>query len=137
MSSLSRIVLMVRGGGSGGDGLARAVHFYQTVGLQVLRMTDDWAELEAINTTAPATTSASASPTIKLSLQVAQHESQLCAGYTPQLIFETPHLDTVVAQCVQAGGHLDGPIQFPAHGKVAMLRSPDGHMIGLYEPNVG
>lgn len=32
------------------------------------------------------------------------------------------------------GAHLDGPIQYPAHGKVASLRSPDGHMIGIYEP---
>lgn len=24
----------------------------------------------------------------------------------------------------------------PAHGKVAALRAPDGHMIGLYEPSI-
>ena len=28
------------------------------------------------------------------------------------------------------------PSADPAHGKVAALRSPDGHMIGLYEPSI-
>ena len=44
-------------------------------------------------------------------------------------------MDTTVARCLQLGGHLDGPIQYPAHGKVATVKSPDGHMIGLYEPS--
>jgi predicted enzyme related to lactoylglutathione lyase len=43
-------------------------------------------------------------------------------------------LDSVVAAAVQAGAHLDGPIQYPAHGKIASLRTPDGHMVGLHEP---
>jgi predicted enzyme related to lactoylglutathione lyase len=51
------------------------------------------------------------------------------------LNFEVDDMDTTVAKCVQMGGNLDGPIQYPAHGKVAVLRSPDGHMIGLYEPS--
>ena len=33
------------------------------------------------------------------------------------------------------GASLDGPIKYPEHGKVASLRAPDGHMIGLYEPS--
>ena len=32
------------------------------------------------------------------------------------------------------GAVLDGPIKYPSHGKVASVRSPDGHMIGLFEP---
>ena len=43
-------------------------------------------------------------------------------------------MDATSAKCVQLGGQLDGPIQYPAHGKVAALRTPDGHMIGLQEP---
>jgi len=43
-------------------------------------------------------------------------------------------MDSVIATSVQMGGNLDGPIQYPAHGKVATMRTPDGHMIGLYEP---
>jgi predicted enzyme related to lactoylglutathione lyase len=105
----------------GGEGLAKAVNFYQTIGLHAVRVTDEWAELVCSNT--------------KLNLQVVQNEAQLSVGYSPHLVFEIENLDTTIAHCVMAGGHLDGPIQFPAHGKVAVLRSPDGHMIGLYEPN--
>jgi len=118
---LSRVVLMVRGS----EGIARAVNFYhQALGLQVYRVTDDWAELGSTND-------------ITLSLQaVHSNEAQLSTGYSPWITFEVDEMDPTVAAAVQAGAHLDGPIQYPAHGKVAMLRSPDNHMIGLYEPAV-
>jgi len=121
---LSRIVLMVRGS----EGIARAVNFYhQALGLQVHRVTDDWAELG----------SSSSGSDITLSLQaVHSNEAQLSTGYSPWITFEVDEMDPTVAAAVQAGAHLDGPIQYPAHGKVAMLRSPDNHMIGLYEPAV-
>ena len=45
-------------------------------------------------------------------------------------------MDMIVARCVQMGANLDGSIQYPAMGKVAALRTPDGNMIGLYEPTV-
>jgi hypothetical protein len=35
----------------------------------------------------------------------------------------------------QTGGSMDGPMKFPAHGKIASIRSPDGQMIGLFEEN--
>lgn len=104
------------------EGLPRSVQFYhEAVGLSVLRVTDDWAEL-------------SAGPTTILNLQAVSGEAQVSTGYSPLLSFHVSNLDQSVADCVQAGGTLDGPVQFPAHGKVAALRTPDGHMIGLYEP---
>ena len=126
---LSRIVLMVRGS----EGIASAVHFYHSVlGLQVHRVTDDWAELSS---SSDGTGDANS---VTLSLQaVHSNESQLSIGYSPWITFEVAAMDQTVSAAVQAGAHLDGPIQYPAHGKVAMLRSPDNHMIGLYEPSVG
>lgn len=127
---LSRVVLMVRGS----EGIASAVQFYHSVlGLHVHRITDDWAELSSSSGDGTA-----GDASVTLSLQaVHSNESQLSIGYSPWITFEVAAMDQTVAAAVQAGAHLDGPIQYPAHGKVAMLRSPDNHMIGLYEPAVG
>jgi predicted enzyme related to lactoylglutathione lyase len=105
-----------------GEGLAKATEFYHAaLGLQVLRVTDEWAELRCDSQ-------------FSLSLQAVTTEPQVSTGYSPLLNFEVDDMDTTIAKCVQMGGHLDGPIQYPAHGKVAALRTPDGHMIGIYEP---
>ena len=126
LARLSRIVLTVRGA----DGLSSAVQFYhEAIGLSVLRVTDDWAEL--VTTTSDNRTTA----TTKLCLQAIHNsESQLSTGYSPMLVFDVDQLSETVARCLQAGAHLDGPIQFPAHGSMAAVRTPQGHMIGLYEP---
>ena len=121
LARLGRVVFMVRKG----EGLAKATEFYHSgLGLSVVRVTDDWAELRGSNSD------------VAISLQAVSTESQVATGYSPLLNFEVEDMDSTVAKCVQLGGCLDGPIQYPAHGKVAALRSPDGHMIGLYEPAV-
>ena len=43
-------------------------------------------------------------------------------------------MDKTIYKLLEMGAILDGPIKYPTHGKVASLRSPDGHMIGLFEP---
>jgi len=112
-------MLMVRGA----QGVATATNFYQNaVGLSVLRATEEWAELTD-------------GRGVRLHIQSTFTESQLSTGYSPLLTFTVTDMNSRVAACAQAGAHLDGPIQYPAHGKVAALRTPDGHMIGLYEPN--
>jgi catechol 2,3-dioxygenase-like lactoylglutathione lyase family enzyme len=114
----ARAIMMVRGV----DGMNKAVDFYhQALGLAVLRHTDEWAELTC-------------GRGVCLNLQVVSNEAQLSVGYSPMLSFEVEDMDMTVSSCAQMGAHLDGPIQYPAHGKVAALRTPDGHMIGLYEP---
>lgn len=126
---LSRIVFMVRSSTTGENALLKAVDFYTSaLHLPVRRVTDEWAELEA-------------NPYTILQLQMVTSESQVATGYSPILNFHIePHgpisFEETVTACVQAGAHLDGPIQFPAHGKVAAFRTPDGHMIGLYAPAV-
>lgn len=124
---LARIVLMVRPG----EALQKSTEFYQQgIGLTIVRATDEWAELrgggENQHQHHPSW--------ITIALHAVASEAQVSTGYSPLLQFQIQDMDNTVAKCVQLGGHLDGPIQYPAHGKVAALRSPDGHMIGLYEP---
>jgi catechol 2,3-dioxygenase-like lactoylglutathione lyase family enzyme len=128
---LSRVVLMVRPG----DGLAKAIEFYTTgLGLRAVRVTDEWADLRC--TANNPHHQQQQQQQLSISLQVVTSESQVTTGYSPILQFHVQNMDDCIAKCVQLGGHLDGPIQYPAHGKMAAIRSPDGHMIGIYEPAV-
>ena len=123
LAQLSRVVLMVRSG----KGLANALEFYSAgLGLEIVRTTDEWADLQ--------TTGISQQQSLSISLRAVTSEAQVTTGYSPILQFQVSDMDAVIARCVQLGGNLDGPIQYPAHGKIAALRSPDGHMIGIYEP---
>lgn len=132
-TQLSRIVLLVRHGT-----MQSSVNFYHhALGLPIIRVTDEWAELSTTRTTS----NYHETPTgVVLSLQAVSigQESQLCVGYTPWITFTVSNLDATITSCLQQGAHLDGPIQYPAHGKIALLRAPanDNHMIGLYEPNI-
>jgi catechol 2,3-dioxygenase-like lactoylglutathione lyase family enzyme len=114
----ARAVFMVRGA----EGVNKAVDFFHNgLGLSVLRHSDEWAEL-------------CCGRSFTLNLQAVSNEAQLSVGYSPLLSFEVLDMDSTISKCAQLGAHLDGPIQYPAHGKVAAMRTPDGHMIGLYEP---
>ncbi len=114
-----------------GQGLANALEFYSSgLGLQVVRATDEWADLR----TTPPNNPAQQHQSLSICLRAVTSEAQVTTGYSPLLQFQVDNMDEVVAKCVQLGGNLDGPIQYPAHGKIAALRSPDGHMIGIYEP---
>lgn len=126
-----RALLMVRGS----NGVAAAVNFYQNgLGMAVVRHTDNWAELTCPIAGTDITTSTENTSNFHLSIQASESEAQLGVGYSPFLNFDVDDMDMTVARCVQMGANLDGPIQYPAHGKVAALRAPDGHMVGLYEP---
>ncbi len=133
-----RALLMVRGS----NGVAAAVNFYQNgLGMNIVRHTDEWAELQCPVGQPPDMMSSAQQPqtnnnNFNLTIQACESEALLGVGYSPFLNFDIDDMDMTVARCVQMGAHLDGPIQYPAHGKVAALRSPDGHMIGLYEPSI-
>lgn len=117
----ARAIMMVRGT----DGVHKAVHFYnQALGLRVVRHTDEWAEL----------TCGRGVLCLHVQAVMTNNEAQLSVGYSPFLSFDVDNMDATIRTCAQMGAHLDGPIQYPAHGKVAAMRTPDGHMIGLYEP---
>lgn len=112
-----------------GEGLAKASEFYSTLGLQVVRATDEWVDLRDNDSHNEQT-----HRSMSICLRAVTSEAQVTTGYSPVLQFQVENMDDIIAKCVQLGGNLDGPIQYPAHGKIAALRSPDGHMVGLYEP---
>lgn len=104
-----------------GEALAKATEFYHSgLGLSVIRATDDFTELQTTN--------------LHITLQGVTSESKVSTGYSPLLTFEVKDMDRIIATCCQMGGHLDGPIQYPAYGKIAAMRAPCGHMIGIFEP---
>lgn len=128
-----RALLMVRGS----NGVATAVDFYEKgLGMTIIRHTDNWAELvcPVVGSSHPSIMETSMETNFHLSIQASESEASLAVGYSPFLNFDVDDMDSTVARCVKMGASLDGPIQYPAHGKVAALRAPDGHMIGLYEP---
>lgn len=55
----------------------------------------------------------------RLSIKAVDSEAHLSTGYSPFLNFEVEDMNAAVANCVQLGGQLDGPIQYPSHGKVS------------------
>ncbi|CAM9483253.1 unnamed protein product [Discosporangium mesarthrocarpum] len=70
-----------------------------------------------------------------LVLKAAAGSEAMCSvGYSPLLCFDVQDIDHTVQRALHLGGHLDGPIKYPAHGAFASIRSPDGHMIGLFQP---
>jgi catechol 2,3-dioxygenase-like lactoylglutathione lyase family enzyme len=108
-----RALLMVRGS----NGVAAAVNFYQNgLGLNIVRHTDEWAELScpvgssATQSSQPQMDDAT-SNNFNLTIQACESEAQLGAGYSPFLNFDVDDMDSTVARCVQMGAHLDGPIQ--------------------------
>lgn len=42
-------------------------------------------------------------------------------------------MDEMIPRLIQFGASLDGAIRYEAYGKMAAVRSPDGHMVGLFE----
>lgn len=103
--------------------VTKSAKFYVD-GLQfrVNHMSEHWAELQ--------------SGSLRVSLNRVDGEAAVTAGYTPFMCFHVRNLDTTVYKLIELGAILDGPIKYPSHGKIATLRAPDGHMIGLFEPVV-
>ena len=139
------------GGGEGIHGgrspLEQATWFYQqTLGLTVWRATDEWTEFVEVPLSLRAVIGGpndhdhddddehDDDDTIKPSPPQPQQQQQQDMMMLPILQFTIPDMNWTVAQGLALGADLDGPIQYPAHGKVATLRTPDGHRIGLYEP---
>ncbi|CAI5710333.1 unnamed protein product [Hyaloperonospora brassicae] len=116
MSRLRHVMVLTRD-------LARSTHFYQEgLGLKLLCSSDTFAEFDT-------------QTGVPLCVKLAQSEAACSSGYSPFLNFVIPELSDAVPRLLMLGAIMDGPIKYPAHGKVAALRSPDGVMIGLYEPN--
>ena len=76
-------------------------------------------------------------PETVIALKHVDSEAHRATGYSPILSFTVSDLDQTVNNLLRAGASLDGPILYPPRGKVAALRAPDGHMLGLFEPAEG
>lgn len=60
-------------------------------------------------------------------------EAQCSSGYSPFLSFEIDDMDSTIPRLITLGASLDGAIKYQPYGKVAAVRSPDGHMLALLE----
>ncbi len=124
MAMLRQVLLLLRDVPAG-------VRFFgaEGLGLPVLFASDKYALLGLHGPKAPE----GARPS--LALQQVDSEAQCSTGYSPNLTFDVADMDSVVQRLLGQGARLDGPIKYPVQGKVAAIRSPDGHMLGLFEPN--
>ncbi|GAB9468559.1 Glyoxalase-like domain [Globisporangium polare] len=103
--------------------LSRSTQFFQEgLGLKLLRSSESFAEFDI-------------QAGVPLCIKLAQNEAACSTGYSPFLNFDIQDLSDTIPRLLMMGAIMDGPIKYPAHGKVAAVRSPDGVMIGLYEPN--
>lgn len=96
-----------------------AVKFYsEGLGLTVKTSTPGWAELEADGTT--------------IAFHAARGEPEV--GNSPILSFNVDDIHRFVSTLEAMGAKLEGDIREPSFGKVAALRSPDGHLLSLLQP---
>ena len=117
MFKFSSLTLFVRN-------LKQASFFYQHgLKLDPVSQTEDFVMLKAPEAD------------IFVGLQQATQESQLSTGYSPLIHFVVKSgVDETIHQLIEMGAFLDGQILYEVHGRSATLRTPDGHMIGLYQP---
>ena len=96
------------------------------IGLKIIHET---AELIQLHT-------GSKSSSIPIILKQSANVSQLITGYSPILCFDVQNMDNTLNKALEMGAILDGPIKYPIQGKFASIRTPDGNMIGLFEPAI-
>ena len=136
MSAVLRHVLLLQR-----DVPAAAKFYRDGLGLVVNVCTGRWAELGNAASATVATPVASgfapSAPETVIALKHVDSEAHRATGYSPILSFTVSDLDQTVNNLLRAGASLDGPILYPPRGKVAALRAPDGHMLGLFEPAEG
>lgn len=117
MARLLSVVLLVRD-------VSRCARFYREgLGLAELSRAPDGAFARLALPDGGAT----------LDLRAASGEAQCCAGYSPLLAFGVDDMDEAVPRLLEMGATLDGSVRYEGYGKTAAVRSPDGHMVGLYE----
>lgn len=125
MSTVLRHVLLLQ------RDVPAAARFYERgLGLGVTVCTERWAELHDAS-------DPSGDRRTVIALKAVEGEAQVSTGYSPLLSFTVKDMDSTVNNLLRLGAALDGPIKYPVQGKVAALRAPDGHMLGLFEPADG
>lgn len=111
-ATFKHVMLMVN------DVEASAKFYSEGLGLAVKTNRPAWAELEADGTT------------------IALHAADgATGGSSPILSFQVEDVQKSVNALESLGATLEGPIREPSFGKVAAMRTPDGHLVSLLEPN--
>lgn len=127
--SLRQVLLLTRD-------VASSTRFFQGIGLKVLpNASEDFAELEVIVNSSSSNNNNRMQSLPTLAIQRVEREADCSTGYSPLLHFDVPDLDVVITNLLTSGGRLDGPIKYPIQGRACAVRSPCGHMVGLFEPN--
>jgi catechol 2,3-dioxygenase-like lactoylglutathione lyase family enzyme len=95
------------------------VKFYsEGLGLTLTKFSPNWAELEANGTT------------------IALHgvEEIPETGSSPILSFYVEDVYAEIAHLESFGASLEGRVREPSFGKVAAVRTPEGHLVSLLQP---
>jgi len=116
--SLRQIVLLVK------NARTSASFFESAIGLKIMHESTDQIQMN----------SPTIASTVPIILKESTNVSQLTTGYTPILCFDVNSMDNTLTKALEMGAVLDGPIKYPIQGKFASIKSPDGFMIGLFEP---
>jgi predicted enzyme related to lactoylglutathione lyase len=96
-----------------------AVKFYQEgLGLTVVNAGRNMAELDANGT--------------KIIIHGAENQAEV--GDSPILSFHVENLQETIAKLESLGASLQGSVREPSFGKVAAMRSPEGHLLSLLQP---
>jgi predicted enzyme related to lactoylglutathione lyase len=96
-----------------------AVKFYQEgLGLTVVNASPNMAELDANGT--------------KIIIHGAENQAEV--GGSPILSFHVEDLQETIAKLESLGASLQGRVREPSFGKVAAMRSPEGHLLSLLQP---
>ncbi|WP_396135025.1 VOC family protein [Chamaesiphon sp. OTE_8_metabat_110] len=111
-AEFKHIMLMVKS-------IPTSLKFYsEGLGLPVKMSSPGWAELDANGTT--------------IALHAA--ESNADSGSSPILSFHVDDIQSAIATLEQLGASLEGRVREPSFGKVAAIRTPDGHLVSLLQP---
>ena len=95
------------------------VEFYQKgLGLTSKMATPAWAELEANGTI--------------IALHATSEKPQ--TGSSPILSFHVADVYTAIEDLEAIGAKLEGQVRQPSFGKIAAVRTPDGHLLSLLQP---
>ncbi len=96
-----------------------AVKFYnEGLGLAIKVSTPGWAELDANGTALAFHHTSEAYP----------------VGASPILSFHVEDIEATMARLESFGAKLEGRVREPSFGKVAAMRTPDGHLVSLLQP---
>ena len=110
-AKFSQILLMVT------DVVETAKFYSEGLGIRVKEARYGMAELDANGTAI-----------------ILHHAENPQPGNSPILSFHVDDVNVTVEKLEAMGGKLEGRIREPFFGKVAAVRTPDGHLISLLQP---